>query len=233
MIKTIYDSNIEGKLYDNGYVMVKHNDLEDLIMGLGAQIEYHLVHCAVPDVAVECRMTLGNRTITKIGETCTSTTSDKFQKEYVITTAYQRAFDRAAIRILGLGSNVYSYSEIPMKEIRKWTRNEDEKPLSEEVELPPERTEPVQALSAKSQDEEVITSKETVEEEKPQISLEGYEIQEDDVILVGRFSGKTLKQAKESGRFESFLHWLKTHHLEFGDDPERQKQYLALVAMAG
>ena len=104
---------------EDGTGLIKHDVLEDFITKLTRiSTEYRLVASnPSPFLAVvECRMTDKETgySVTKVGETNASNLKGEISKNFPFTLAYQRAYNRAGIAILGLseGGKIYSDVEI-------------------------------------------------------------------------------------------------------------------------
>lgn len=111
---------------EDGTGLIKHDVLEDFITKLTRiNAEYKLVASnPSPFLAVvECRMTDKETgySVTKVGETNASNLKGEISKNFPFTMAYQRAYNRAGIAILGLseGGKIYSDVEISKKELQK------------------------------------------------------------------------------------------------------------------
>ena len=114
MIKTSYATNKYGKKTP----IAAHAELERCILDLNASFRFSPATIFDGHVAIICEITShdGERTISAVGEACNNTLNSEIAKNYPITMACNRAFDRAAIRLLklkvdGLGP-VYSDLEI-------------------------------------------------------------------------------------------------------------------------
>lgn len=96
--------------------IVLHSELEELILNMcnsgKVRFDYPVVIPSLSDAVVTCRIwDDNNRHVVAIGESTEATRTSSIADSYPTTTAANRAFDRAAIRFLGLGK-VYSDLEI-------------------------------------------------------------------------------------------------------------------------
>ena len=97
--------------------IVFHSDLEDFILNkipkeMRPSWHFSVFNTNPNDCVALCSMYVNGRSIEAVGEATPSTLRSSVEKSFPTTTACNRAFDRAAIRFLGLGPNVYSNMEI-------------------------------------------------------------------------------------------------------------------------
>ena len=96
-----------------GGFSVRHEHLEKEVKTAGLTVSYRAVFTSGEHNIVECTMTFPDgHTVTKVGETTPETLYTKRMRQYPGTTAYQRAYDRAAIAALGLGGRIFSILEL-------------------------------------------------------------------------------------------------------------------------
>lgn len=97
--------------------VVTHDSLRKIFMSeklLRLTYEYQPVYMDRGHYAVLCKMSDTNgRVVQEIGESLPATLTNQISKNYPILMAYQRAFDRALIAILGLEGKILSDAEIP------------------------------------------------------------------------------------------------------------------------
>ena len=99
--------------------IVFHHELENLInevlpnAGICIRYDFVVYNNNLDDVVVKCEMWDSQmRRVVTIGEATPSTLNSTIEKAFPTTMAMHRAFDRAAIRFLGLGMHVYSNMEM-------------------------------------------------------------------------------------------------------------------------
>ena len=100
-------------------IIVFHHELEHFIQEVlpneGIEVYYDFIVCSTTpdDIVVKCDMWHGSkRRVVTLGEATPSTLNSSIEKAFPTTMASHRAFDRAAIRFLGLGPHVYSNMEM-------------------------------------------------------------------------------------------------------------------------
>ena len=111
---------------EEGVGLIKHDVLESFITKLTRiNAEYRLVASnPSPFLAVvECKMTDKETgySVTKVGETNASNLKGEISKNFPFTMAYQRAYNRAGIALLGLseGGKIFSDVEVSKKDLQK------------------------------------------------------------------------------------------------------------------
>lgn len=97
--------------------IVYHHELENIILNtLSGTVtcEYTVYNANPNDIVVVCKISGGEwgKSISAIGEATPETLKSSVEKAYPTTIAFQRAFDRAAIKFLELGYHVYSNMEM-------------------------------------------------------------------------------------------------------------------------
>ncbi len=115
---------------EDGVGLIRHDILENFITkNPRITVDYKLLHMNPEQkiIIVQCTMTdiQTNRSVTKIGETNENTLTSEVSRNFPATIAYQRAYNRAGIAILGLneGGHIYSDVEVSRKELEKNGRN--------------------------------------------------------------------------------------------------------------
>ena len=111
---------------EEGVGLIKHDVLESFITKLTRiNAEYRLVASnPSPFLAVvECKMTDKETgySVTKVGETNASNLKGEISKNFPFTMAYQRAYNREGIALLGLseGGKIFSDVEVSKKDLQK------------------------------------------------------------------------------------------------------------------
>lgn len=103
---------------DKGKILLKHQTIMQLADLLGVVVGPPvLVHSHNPVVYVFSRTaTLGNRTCTEIGESNSLNLFDEIMKINPASTADNRAYDRAVLKLLKIYGEVYGASEMNYKD---------------------------------------------------------------------------------------------------------------------
>lgn len=117
----VYASSQYGKKIP----IVYHSELESFILNdLRGKVhfDFPVIIPSPTDAVVTCSMWDSNQKITAIGEATPKTLSSGVSENFPVTTASIRAFDRAAIRFLGLG-NVHSDQEIAPDGPKNYSHN--------------------------------------------------------------------------------------------------------------
>lgn len=177
-------------------IIVLHSELEDIIVNRlrgVVRYDYPVVIPSMTDAVVTCRMGDDkNGYITAIGEATANTLTSGIADNYPTTTAANRAFDRAAIRFLGLG-HVYSNLEIAPDGPKRYdsknlvdapdsTTTQQNQEQADSVNDPspaPTHKEPAQPKNAAPANEPQNTSSATVENDDGNV-----------VISIGKYAGK-------------------------------------------
>ena len=99
---------------DKGRILLKHKTIEHLAELAGVTVEGpQLVHTHSPVVYIFSRTaTRGNKRVTEIGESNGQSLYDEIMKVTPATTADNRAYERAVLKVLGIYGEVYGASEI-------------------------------------------------------------------------------------------------------------------------
>ena len=202
---------------DDGVGLIKHDVIENFLTKIPRiDVNYKAIFVNPPNAVIECRMTdtQTKHTVTKVGETNLSTLTTDISRNFGVTMAYQRAYNRAAIALLGLneGGHIYSDLEVSRKDLER-RNNKDS--FQKKQEIP----EPVAEVP--------VTT--PVAEAKPETPA--YTMTDETVILIGGQKGSKLGEIKETKKFRSFLEWVKNPNtvMSFNDD-EQRKQFEFLRA---
>ena len=218
---------IEGSLpvdiidENEGLALISHSVLENFIKNLSRiSVTYKAVYICPPSAVVECHMTdkETGRTVVKVGETNKATLKNDISTNFGVTIAYQRAYNRAAIVMLGLSDNgtVYSDIEVSKAELEKsrsWktaktqqAQQTQQTPAVKEIKEIPEATasEPVQA-----EPKSVFT--------------------DETVMKIGGDKGKKFGEIKHSPKFKALVKWAKnTDPNDFKAEEDVKFQFLAI-----
>lgn len=221
------------KIYGR-HMVVNHNKLEQLILSKGEEIkvEYRLLYNGIPHAAVECRMTYGGQTVSAVGEIAERTLFTEMARNYPLTICYQRAFDRAAIRIMDpkveepFKTRFYSSIEISYDTLTKWGSEEEPK-------VETERITPEQDPSGK---EEHDVSPDDVEpkEEKIKNVLElNPDLKEhlNMVFTIVPFKGKKLDDIVDLPLFLSGVRWIQENTPSYPDDRQTEIELLKKIIL--
>lgn len=121
---TISGAELENK------TIISHADLEDIVLNQidDVRFSYSVIETTKPPVFI-CKMDYENRHVEAIGEATYASLTTEIAKQFPATMAANRAFDRAAIRLLGFEGKVYSDNEIDKTTIKKTTANSNPNPV--------------------------------------------------------------------------------------------------------
>jgi len=137
-----------GNLY-----IIPHSFLNKAAAEKPVECNFQVVSSELNHAVVLCCLTADGVRIDTIGETTEGTLWTKADREYPVTVAWNRAFDRAMIRYLAFDKPVFSDKELNPKEEVERTRqkeseNHDAESRAEEQSAPPamaaEKTKPVE-----------------------------------------------------------------------------------------
>lgn len=198
---------------EDGVGLIKHDVIENFMTKLPRiEVSYKAVYVNPPNAVIECTMvdTQTKYKVTKVGETNNSTLTSEISRNYGVTMAYQRAYNRAAITLLGLneGGHVYSDLEVSRKELEQRNKVRDFTPKS-------------------------TTSEQPKPGEVPPVSNSepAYVMTDETVMRIGGQKGEKLGEIKNTNKFRAFLKWVKDPNtvMSFNDD-ESRKQFEFLRA---
>ena len=136
----IYEGTTEQ---GNEMPIVTHNSLENVILNnlppeLGVKWDLIVEDASDTHPVVKCTMLDNNgRRVQAIGEAVANTLVNEIARNFPVTMAGNRAFDRAAIKYLALETNgkmLYSSEEIPTAK-RKWDNNSSATPANNTVKV--------------------------------------------------------------------------------------------------
>ncbi len=244
---------------EDGIGLIRHVVLENYMAKQNHRFNttVKLVYCRRPEAVVECSMTdtVTGRSVIKVGETCEKTLKGEIAMNFAITMAYQRAYNRAAIALLGLSEEgqIYSDCELDRSDLSrrkgyipentasvKQVEVEDDIgmdiiPFTEPEKMPEKRTpkqetekaaeKPVKKPAEQQKPEQADSPKQAPIDDQ----LDGYTMTDDTIVLVSCAEGKPLKEAKETKAFKTYVEWAKSNDSEVAFKKEEQrKQYLFL-----
>jgi len=122
---------------DKGKILLKHRSVATLAELAGVAVGPPvLVHTHGPSIYVFARTaTHGGKSVTEIGESNSQSLYDEVMKITPATTADNRAYERAVLKVLGIYGDVYGASEIDFKDGNKQpsavSQNEPKKATAE------------------------------------------------------------------------------------------------------
>lgn len=149
---------------DKGKILLKHRSVATLAelasVDVGPPV---LVHTHGPSIYVFARTAShGGKSVTEIGESNSQSLYDEVMKITPATTADNRAYERAVLKVLGIYGDVYGASEIDFRDGKKQpstvSQNEPKKATAENDTT----TEEVSENTAESEENEQGTSEKTV-----------------------------------------------------------------------
>lgn len=122
--KKVYSENlkkefeIEVEVYEDGSEYITHHSLEKIIWAERIKYNYPSKDYNSIRPVVECAMTYDGYTITMPGEAGIKTLANAVSRLYPATMAYKRAFDNAALAVLGWQKLLKSeFEAIPTEEV--------------------------------------------------------------------------------------------------------------------
>lgn len=131
VLSKFLNKNLEFQGYEieGGKKIISHNELEDIIINQCSGVSFTYVpveHFNAP--VFICKMYNADKTrvIEAIGEGELQSLTTEIARQFPATMAANRAFDRAAIRFLGLSGKVYSDNEIEKSSVSDTSIIEDE-----------------------------------------------------------------------------------------------------------
>lgn len=213
---------------DKGKILLKHQIIVELARLTGVTVEEpKLVHTHSPVVYVFSRTAIrGSERCTEIGESNGQSLYDDIMKITPATTADNRAYERAVLKVLGLYGEAYGASEIDYRDGKK---------------MPPSvsQTEPKDNKSdSKKKDETEVVNEESgtsaKTDEKPVwwddtgVGVYKESLLEPDTFIVthGQFAGKnwTVKQLYDY-QYNSCKYYAERSQLGNADDEFRKQVY--------
>lgn len=134
VLSKFLNKNLEFQGYEieGGKKIISHNELEDIIINQCKDVSFTYVpveHFKAP--VFICKMYNADKTrvIEAIGEGEYKSLTTEIARHFPATMAANRAFDRAAIRFLGLSGKVYSDNEIEKSSVSDTSIIEDERSM--------------------------------------------------------------------------------------------------------
>lgn len=219
---------------DRGKILLKHQTIMQLAELLNIEVGPPvLLHTHNPVIYVIARTAkLGNRSCTEIGETNSKTLFDEIMKVNPASTADNRAYDRAVLKLLKIYGEVYGASEINYK---------DEKPSSAASKREPKQHKDSMSKAATISDKapEAVTDPSTVETQKKEDQIPFWwndtgvgvfkesELNPDVVIVShGQCAGKnwTVKQLYDY-QYSGCVYFAERRSLESADTDFKKQVY--------
>ena len=109
------------------FFLVKHSDLEKAAAKLKADYGMEIISMQKNHAVVICTVEYKETQYSTIGEATEATLWDDTDKEYPVTMAWNRAFDRAIIKLLNFNEVVFSNKEIKKERFVKKRENTSER----------------------------------------------------------------------------------------------------------
>ena len=215
---------------DKGRILLKHKTIEHLAELAGVTVEGpQLVHTHSPVVYIFSRTaTRGNKRVTEIGESNGQSLYDDIMKITPATTADNRAYERAVLKVLGIYGEVYGASEIDYRDGKKpstVSKTEPKKTVDDSKKTDPAETEDSNNDTSAAQ---------TVQSGNPVWwndtgvgSYKESELEPDTFIVSqGQFAGKnwTVKQLYDY-QYKSCLYFAERAGLESASDEYKKQVY--------
>lgn len=253
MRKNIYSGYLKkefpAKETKKGF-LVQHNDL-DVFISENPDIKYEMTVVSTDNShpIVTCRMKAGDNTVMTVGEATEETLWTDAERKYPVTVAWNRAFDRAAIRILDFEmTNVFSNKEVKIVSEKKT----EKKPLEakpehtdKKSELPPVEQKPVAVPVAaepvnsvpevNSNRKSSFRTKETEKKKEsylkkkvPYFKDNVTGIDSNTKILFGMWTGKSFAEAAKDINFIRFCEYIKKNQPKF-NNPDMDNQVRFIV----
>ncbi len=186
---------------EDGVGLIKHDVLEMFISKQPRiKATYKAIYVNPPVAVIECHMedTQSGYSVIKVGETSMSTLKGDISRNYGVTIAYQRAYNRAAIALLGLSDEGHIYSDV-----EGVTRADLEK-RNTQASQPQQSVKPAQQVQPQPKPQQAQAPKAA----QPVQSAE-YIMTDDTLILIGGSKGQKYGDVKNTKKFQSFVLWCK------------------------
>ena len=194
---------------EDGKGLIKHDVLENFILKYPRIVSEYTpvtVDTKNPAAVVMCKMTdtQTKQSVIKVGETNPSTLKTEISRNYGVTMAFQRAFNRAAIALLGLNEGGHIYAE--GIELSREDLLKGEKKLMEAADIAP-------VLNANAtftvQQETAPAPAPVMDNEEKKTETPTYVMTDDTILEIGGQMGKRLGDVKNTKKFRDFLEWVK------------------------
>ena len=180
-----------------GMMLIRHSFLEEFAAEHNVEFTMHVVAAELDHAVVTCKLP----GIYTIGEATEKTMWGKLDHEYPVTVAWNRAFDRAMIRLLDLNVPAFSNKEINLNNLKKQAETTMTKPVETKAET-----------------------------KAPAASNRTNEITEDDVILFGTWEGQRFRDVMQKKEFLDFCRWAKNNNPDLPDvECRRQLEYMKRI----
>lgn len=215
---------VEVYIYDDKY-MVYHKTLQNVMNVRNISYEFRKMDIenyeGTSTVVCICNMSdpVTKRSVSGVGEASKPNCISEIERKYPVTIAANRAFDRAAIQMLGFKETVYSVSEISiLKTIPAKKKTENiQQTASVQENVPVQQNAPVQPTAPAQQPAQTPATPE--KKSRPDMP-DGIS----DTIMIGYLKGKSYKEIKDTESITKLIGFLKSHpNLEYPDEA-KQKQ---------
>lgn len=213
---------------DKGRILLKHQTIVELARLTGVTVEEpKLVHTHSPVVYVFSRTAIrGNERCTEIGESNGQSLYDDIMKITPATTADNRAYERAVLKVLGLYGEAYGASEIDYRDGKKMppSVSQTEPKNNKNDSKKNEATDDVE----ENTDAPAKTAQKPVWWDDTGVGVYKESLLEPDTFIVthGQFAGKnwTVKQLYDY-QYNSCKYYAERSQLENADEEFRKQVY--------
>jgi hypothetical protein len=215
MLECVYGKRIETVGNSTGQFITTHNKLLAVVNSLGASYTVDFV-TEIPEKLIyvcTCKMTdpRSLRTVTAVGEVAPGSLYNDFDRLHPAYTASVRAFDRAAIQMLEIKENLYSYSEISKEMFFGNGKKEN-----------PERQTNAGMAKQQKREETGQEPKNTPAANEPAGNRPDRPCMPKelgDTILTGSLQGKKYEEVKNTPAMTQFINFLKERpNMTYGDE---------------
>ena len=219
---------------------IKHKTLEEAMRNVS--VERNFITATTEHAVVTCK--IGN--IESIGECTPKTVFTDMDTEYLTTIAWNRAFDRAAIRYLDFEEEVFSNKEVQksvlvsqMNRIRETkqepTKTAETAETAKAKETTSKTRETVKETAKKTQNEKKVekpTSKPaTIESEPAKVEVK-VKHNKDEKLLFSRWKGFSIREAMLDKGFKDFIKLAIDKGTAFPDNEAINEQFEFIKTIA-
>lgn len=207
---------IDAKKYGRRF-LVQHSTLEKVAQAHQVCFDMAVVASDEKHAAVVCRHETG---IMTIGEATEGSMWTDIDRQYPITIAWNRAFDRAMIRLLSFREEVYSNKEVKEKDLASMEKEKTSKAspvaagMTQETSVPaPAKEEPITELKEPAVE---VAKTPVTAEKKPVVGPQTR-------ILFGRWKGRKFSELETNPDFLKFIDDIKTQKVSFADEKKQEQ----------
>ena len=216
----IYDVELEATEYDD-MTIISHNEIEKFLMEhphIEVTTNAKILNpnmCVVEAIAKD---TISCRTSPlKIGESNPSNLENKISKMYPATMAYQRAIDRAVLKLIGLEGKAYSSVEI--QNVSPKEKNSISIYNQTDNNMVPTDINGILSNNTENYEEKYDEDYDVNHDEE--CSVEPFE--DGTIILLGNCRNKSYGEVKHTPAFDKLLKWVSKTTTNYPDE-ERNAQ---------